>query len=302
MTGIYQRGLFRDLPNRERHLKLMEQFNTGPTYGLGLSLHTQTMPDTCALLSSFLSSLGHPLLPSSLFKPFYDWCVAPSVQDEPPSPKDISPQARWQLSRRSTSEYILLRGIDDEKEANQILVAQGLLRMLPPRHISLFIYLCAFFTQIPLTPENGLTFDDIGNLFGVRLVGGVRSQARSMLVWILMRWQKIFDTLFNDVPVVDDAFNDPCSRRCSTNTQNSVDSWKSSSSRDSVSTTGTSIYSHDEDAISSSPSKLTPLQTRYGKESVPHMPHPLRKRAASTSDTYLPGKSNYRCIDQANDL
>lgn len=254
-SGIYQRGLFRDLPNRERHLKLIGRFDNGPSYGQDYSLHTQTMPDTCALLSSFLSSMGHPLLPPGLFASFYEWCILPSVTradaDQTPQKEClISPQMRWQLSRRSTSEYILLRGIEDEEETSQISIAQTLLRMIPTQNLSLLIYLFAFLTQIPLTPENGLTLEDIGNLFGVRLMGGTKLQARTMLVWILMRWHKISSTLFDDIPAPDvhPGSSDPLElRRCSTTTQDSMDSWMSSSSRGGyASTAATSVHSHDE--------------------------------------------------------
>jgi len=53
----------------------------------------------------------------------------------------------------------------------QLIVAWDLLRLLLTHHFSLISYPCAFFTQVPLCPENGITFEDIGRIFGPPVLG-----------------------------------------------------------------------------------------------------------------------------------
>lgn len=90
------------------------------------------------------------------------------------------------------------RDEDEEFSKAEIAVAQILLHLLPTNQLSLFAYLCAFFTQVPLCPENGITFEDIGGLFGEALVGGEdRSQGKELLVWFLRRWRTISEGLLD---------------------------------------------------------------------------------------------------------
>jgi hypothetical protein len=83
-----------------------------------------------------------------------------------------------------------------QAEQKQIVVAQMLFLFLPSANFSLLLYLFSFFTQIPLSSENGLQFEDIACLFAWKLLGGPsKVVARRMLVWILRRWSMISDGL-----------------------------------------------------------------------------------------------------------
>ena len=94
-SGIYQCNLFRTLPNRSRLLELINIFDSeqqppgsiirsrqslppkiSPKSGFGAntSLHLESTPDICALLSTYLSALPEPILLPALFRPIWDWC------------------------------------------------------------------------------------------------------------------------------------------------------------------------------------------------------------------------------------
>ena len=101
-------------------------------------------------------------------------------------------------SRRVLFEKARLRAAQDETaETGQVAVARDLLRLLPTHSFSLIIYLCAFFTQVPLCPENGIAFEDIGRIFGPPVFGGPVPAARRMMVWFLKRWNRISDGLLD---------------------------------------------------------------------------------------------------------
>ena len=95
---------------------------------------------------------------------------------------------------------------DNDAESGQVAVARDLLRLLPTHSFSLIVYLCAFFTQVPLCPENGITFEDIGRIFGPPVFGGPVPAARRMMVWFLKRWNRVSDGLL-DVEPDDNAAN-----------------------------------------------------------------------------------------------
>jgi len=86
-----------------------------------------------------------------------------------------------------------------------VTVARDLLRLLPTHSFSLIVYLCAFFTQVPLCPENGITFEDIGRIFGPPVFGGPVPAARRMMVWFLKRWNRVSDGLLDADPNSDDS-------------------------------------------------------------------------------------------------
>ena len=109
-------------------------------------------------------------------------------------------------SRRVLYEKARLRAAQDETaETGQVAVARDLLRLLPTHSFSLIVYLCAFFTQVPLCPENGITFEDIGRIFGPPVFGGPVPAARRMMVWFLKRWNRVSDGLLDADPNSDDS-------------------------------------------------------------------------------------------------
>jgi hypothetical protein len=109
-------------------------------------------------------------------------------------------------SSRVLYEKARLRAAQDETaETGQVAVARDLLRLLPTHSFSLIVYLCAFFTQVPLCPENGITFEDIGRIFGPPVFGGPVPAARRMMVWFLKRWNRVSDGLLDADPNSDDS-------------------------------------------------------------------------------------------------
>ena len=86
---------------------------------------------------------------------------------------------------------------DKTAETGQVTVARDLLRLLPTHSFSLIFHLCAFFTQVPLCPENGITFEDIGCIFGPPIFEGPVPAAHHMMVWFLKCWNRISDGLLD---------------------------------------------------------------------------------------------------------
>ncbi|KAF8954274.1 hypothetical protein BDZ97DRAFT_1866296 [Flammula alnicola] len=103
-TGIYQPNLFRTLPNRSRLLELVEiydsaqqppgtmrvQSHTQRGFGSDTSLHLESTPDICALLTMYLSSLPEPILTPLLFRPIWDCQVALVREDNGVGVEDLS--------------------------------------------------------------------------------------------------------------------------------------------------------------------------------------------------------------------
>jgi hypothetical protein len=209
IAGIYKSGLFRDLPNRQRHHELRTLFDTAPAFGEGMNLRAESTADICALLLTYLKELPEPVLTPCLFNAFWNWCVRPSVKLEDERTRkeqDEEEELRARFfqtgqrpprpSRRVQFEKARMRATqDDAAETGQVAVARDLLRLLPTHSFSLIVYLCAFFTQVPLCPENGITLEDIGRIFGPSVFGGPVPAARRMMVWFLKRWNRVSDGL-----------------------------------------------------------------------------------------------------------
>jgi hypothetical protein len=94
-SSIYQCDLFQTLANRSRLLELINVFDSEQQppgsiirsrqslpsknsaksgFGANTSLHLESTPDICALLSTYLSALPEPILLPALFRPIWDWC------------------------------------------------------------------------------------------------------------------------------------------------------------------------------------------------------------------------------------
>ena len=61
-------------------------------------------------------------------------------------------------------------------ETDQISMAQILLRLLPAGSLSFLVYLCGFFTRLPLCSENDWQLEDVARIFGHRLLGGCQTR------------------------------------------------------------------------------------------------------------------------------
>lgn len=217
-TGIYQPGLFRILPNRDCHISLVSSFDSRSTvYGVSTSLANVPTPDICALLATFLTQLPEAIVDKAIFPALWAWCVKPTVERENEERErnereDEDYQMRmkekytrleakeaWTRARRDSLKQLQVIERDDEtidSERTQVSITAVLLRLLPPANYSLLVYLLAFFTQVPLCPENGMRFDDIGNMFGHKMLGGPSvSVAIRMAIWLLTRWPVISEAL-----------------------------------------------------------------------------------------------------------
>jgi len=53
---------------------------------------------------------------------------------------------------------------------------------------------------VPLCPENGITFEDIGRIFGPPVFGGPVPAARRMMIWFLKRWNRVSEGLLDAEP------------------------------------------------------------------------------------------------------
>ena len=104
-------------------------------------------------------------------------------------------------------------------EHAQIRAAQHLLRLAPPAACALFAYLVGFFTQLPLSPDNGIALEDVVRLFGRALAGEAggaigpsgderkgdgRERRDAVLMWLLERWARVSEGLFEVAPEDED--------------------------------------------------------------------------------------------------
>lgn len=166
------------------------------------------MPDICALLSTFISGLPSPLLGTHIYSALWHWSIKPSVKREDArrdqqEEEEEDRRARGELPRPGawmTHVDLYLDDTDSALETDQVSTAQILLRFIPTANLSLLVYLCAFFTQLPLCPENGLQLEDVARIFGHRLLGGsVKVVSQRMMMWLLTRWHRISESLFGDM-------------------------------------------------------------------------------------------------------
>ena len=204
----------------------------GLGFGAATSLHLEATPDICALLTSYLSALPEPILPTDLFEAIWILCEIDQQShidlleqlERPPS------QITFPLSDLSApvrlSSIPLARSYTSQSEATYILIAQLFLHLLPSPHFFLFVYLLSFFSQVALVrEENGVGVEDLSKMFGSQIFGhgDVKSGSTSylssskskgkakekenngrgeaMMVWFLRRWGHLSETLFE---VVDD--------------------------------------------------------------------------------------------------
>ncbi|OSC97035.1 Rho GTPase activation protein [Trametes coccinea BRFM310] len=239
-TGIYQPGLFRAVPNRPRLARLIEAFDLPlPTHTMPFdeddlcprmttptpsttraSLRKESMPDICALLKTYLDLLPEPLLDINLAAALHRLCVQPCLARENEMDDDgcdsdggyFASHTRARSAPPSSSSQMSLdvpmtpsehRHAQLSLEAPQILLAQHILRLAPPASLALLAYLLGFFTQLPLCPDNGMDFADVARMFGRVLVGGPAadlSMVRECVGWLLERWGRVSDGLFDIAP------------------------------------------------------------------------------------------------------
>ena len=197
-----QPGIFRLAGDGIRISHLTKVFNLPPLYGDSLSISSEPMHNLTGLVKRYIRDLPSPILDETVFPAFLTFCA------EPEAGALVLP-----LSTR-------------------ISAAQILLKLLPPLHFSLFIYLLAFLSQLPLFPDNRLNIDSISIIFGPAMCAargkgisglgpstngrGVETdpeqvsnhvnQSQSILAWLLRHWAAISEKVL-DPPLEENEVN-----------------------------------------------------------------------------------------------
>ncbi|KAH9925878.1 uncharacterized protein BXZ73DRAFT_78860 [Epithele typhae] len=203
------------------------------------SLRKESTADIGALLKKYLDEMPEPLLDENLVSALHEVCVVPTLRQQESSAATTDGDGDMQMVDARTvckdyfsvpsgssseahrahsappfalSSHMLMTPSERQRaalsaESTQVAAAQHLLRLAPPPQCVLFAYLLAFFTQLPLSPDNGLTLDDVARMFGRSLAGGPLGVRSAVLMWILERWARVSDGLF-DITFGEDAGED----------------------------------------------------------------------------------------------
>lgn len=222
-----QPGIFRLAGDGTRISHLTKVFNLPPLYGDSLSVSSEPIHNLTGLVKRYIRDLPEPILDESLFPAFMAFCIdspeSTSVGQAGHSGADgtVSPPVTTPTSPRSLE--------------TRITAAQILLRLLPPVHFSLFIYLLAFLGQLPLFPDNRLNIESISIIFGPAMIAArgrgvaglgpnsantktrpgdmspeaisdVVNNSQTVLSWLLNHWSSISEKVLEsyDTPLTPD--------------------------------------------------------------------------------------------------
>ncbi|WWD18330.1 hypothetical protein CI109_102780 [Kwoniella shandongensis] len=186
--GMSQPGIFRLAGDGTRISHLTKVFNLPPLYGDSLTISTEPIHNLTGLVKRYVRDLPEPILDDSLFPAFLAFCVGEGEGEEDEADREgvssstasdrIGGDAKDGLAPRSDSDDDTPSSVDIGNGrkttsfpprlplSTRITAAQILLRLLPPLHFSLFIYLLAFLGQLPLFPDNRLNIESISIIFG----------------------------------------------------------------------------------------------------------------------------------------
>lgn len=229
---MFQHDLFRVIPDKRRHKHLLNIFDVSldPSEPLNVpSLRKERLPDVAALLTTFIAEMTEPLISRALFSAFWAWCVRPTITREQehnkevlsdeedcsniPLPPLLTPKSLWRKhpktkDKSSTTAQENAKAEKTQEELDkeekrldniQIVIAQHVLQLLPPANLSLLGYFCSFFSQLPLCPENGIAYEDVGRLFAHKILGGPNKIcSKTVMVWLLSRWDRIGSGIFGE--------------------------------------------------------------------------------------------------------
>lgn len=185
-------------------------------------MRAEQFADICALLVTYLSSLPDSLIHRSLCDGLWAWCVSPSIirqeQRVRRSGDDDASESEYDTTEDededAPSYNTRLRHMEFERLTLptlkvQIIIAQHVLLLLPPRHFSLLVHLMTFFATLLVSPENGLSADDIARIFGpvvmarkhrsqdeedaerARRIGDIREKEKKTMIWLVTHWERI---------------------------------------------------------------------------------------------------------------
>lgn len=161
-VGMSHPGIFRLAGDGTRISHLTKVFNMPPLYGDSLSISSEPIHNLTGLVKRYIRDLPEPILDESLFSAFVDFCLDRD-QDFPAVDKEALVNTKTESSSPGT-------GTATRPLEVRIAAAQIMLRLLPPLHFSLFIYLLAFLGQLPLFPDNRLNLESISIIFGPAMI------------------------------------------------------------------------------------------------------------------------------------
>lgn len=172
--GMRTPGFMRIAGKTEKIDALAEIFERPPFYGDGTDLSGEDIHVLCSLFKRYLRALPEPLMSRELFHILWSHCVRqPAVPDQ-------------------------------DNLQNAISTSQCLMRLMPPRSFSLFIYVVAFLSQIPLFPQNKFSLTGIAKVFGPALFSprtqrkGVDERPMHALKWLLENWSLITEGILDE--------------------------------------------------------------------------------------------------------
>ncbi|KAK4699575.1 hypothetical protein P7C70_g6685, partial [Phenoliferia sp. Uapishka_3] len=180
-------GLLNTTGEPTRVAKLVDIFNSAPSYGEHHDLSIESIHNVTALLRKYLHDLPEPLLDGRLWRLYVSLCVDSTLSTK-----------------------------------RRVACAQLILRLLPSSSFSLLVYISAFLSQVPLFPENAIPLESVSILFGASTmaarglstaanlkklalsIGGpnehdsvavTTKKAQEGLLWLLLNWNAVADGL-----------------------------------------------------------------------------------------------------------
>ncbi|KAK8858440.1 hypothetical protein IAR55_002667 [Kwoniella newhampshirensis] len=234
--GMSQPGIFRLAGDGTRISHLTKAFNLPPLFGDSLPISCEPIHNLTGLVKRYVRDLPEPLLDESLFPAFLAFCVSNdetglNMGDEgSQTSRNEHDEGHDTISNKDPTDS--LKQTDRPGAlplATRITAAQILLRLLPPLHFSLFIYLLAFLGQLPLFPDNRLNIESISIIFGpamcaargkgisglgptvtstrTRAAGGgfdaeevsdLVGESQGVLSWLLKNWSEISERVLDE--------------------------------------------------------------------------------------------------------
>lgn len=175
--GMSQPGIFRLAGDGIRISHLTKVFNMPPLYGDSLSISSEPIHNLTGLVKRYVRDMPEPILDESLFPAFMAFCLDPAEDIGSPPLRSSDPDNGHGNTKDDTSKpndstlsATTTAATTARPLSVRIAAAQILLRLLPPSHFSLFIYLLAFLGQLPLFPDNRLNVESISIIFGPAMV------------------------------------------------------------------------------------------------------------------------------------
>lgn len=217
MKGVYKDNLFRVTANKHITDKMRRIFDKGykrpPGARIG-PLSDYPTSDVCGLLESIFENTPEPIIPRDINYGLWEWCVKPVLRYEwtvtfpPPLKRGRRLTMRGKIpkvERRYIEDPNLTqaerRKVRDAYDAPLIVIMRCALRLLPVEHLSLLCYMIDFFKTLIAYPGNNIDTEYISEKFGYNMLGGQSYAAgRSLMVWMLDRWERIAVGLLDITP------------------------------------------------------------------------------------------------------